>query len=271
MNHNGITSNCASCHGGQFPGVPKKPSDHPQTTADCSQCHNTNDFDAVATPTKSKVVPDTKRALGLANAAVVGAATSGTRVPGAAAAAIASKPEGSADGGALVGPRARATNHATVVPGMCATCHNGAGATGRPAKHLATLLSCDSCHRTTAWIPANFTHTGIAAGGCATCHNGTGAAGKPASHFTTVRTCDSCHRVTAWRPILPYRHVSPLYSMHSPGVTCVACHAGNGEMVTMRYPNLRSECGSCHGPEFRSGRPRPSPMAPKPGSPQHAP
>src|SRR3546814_2469497 len=32
-----------------------------------------------------------------------------------------------------------------------------------------------SCHRTTAWTPATFNHSGVTVGGCNTCHNGTTA------------------------------------------------------------------------------------------------
>jgi hypothetical protein len=115
-------------------------------------------------------------------------------------------------------------------------------------------MSCDSCHRTTAWIPANYTHTSVAAGSCATCHNAIGAKGKPAGHFVTMRSCDSCHRTTSWRPLSSYAHLSPLYPASHPAIaSCTVCHVGNSEMVTWRYPNLKPACGGCHGPNFRGG------------------
>ena len=49
----------------------------------------------------------------------------------------------------------------------------------RPPTHVPTTAACDTCHRTTAWTPATFSHTGVAPGTCATCHNGTTATGKP--------------------------------------------------------------------------------------------
>src|SRR5437899_5723283 len=44
-----------------------------------------------------------------------------------------------------------------------------------------TTASCDTCHRTTAWKPATFSHAGVVPGTCATCHNGSRATGKPAT------------------------------------------------------------------------------------------
>ncbi len=256
MNHTGITTNCSSCHGGQFPGVRSKPRDHPPTTADCSQCHNTSSFDGGSRVTAAK---STESATALAPRRDAAPTPPQAR----ANAGIPATP-GNAE------PRARGAIHAAVMPGGCASCHNGSSAPGRPARHLATLASCDSCHRTTAWIPANFTHTGVATGTCATCHNGSGATAKPASHFVTSRSCDSCHRTTAWRPVQPYQHLSPGYPANHPtGVTCKDCHAGNSELVVWRYPNLKPACGACHGADFKGGaRMRPAPMpSPRPGPP----
>ena len=56
-----------------------------------------------------------------------------------------------------VDPNAR-FNHQGVLPGQCNTCHNGQLAKGLPTKHVMTRLSCDSCHRTVAWVPVTYTH-----------------------------------------------------------------------------------------------------------------
>ena len=254
MNHTGITTNCTQCHGGQYAGVRSKPNDHPPTTQDCSVCHNTSKFDggrAVATAKAAKSA--TTLAARRGTAPVVSVVQGNAAAPAVGAGAT-SRVRG-------------ASVHASVMPGSCATCHNGTAAPGRPARHLATLASCDSCHRTTAWVPANYTHTGVAAGSCATCHNGSGARAKPAGHFVTMRSCDSCHRTTSWRPLLPYQHLSPLYPTNHPPVgACAVCHVGNSEMVTWRYPNLKPGCGGCHGPNFRAGTPSVTALPPRTGS-----
>ncbi|MDD5336723.1 MAG: cytochrome c3 family protein [Rhodoferax sp.] len=145
-------------------------------------------------------------------------------------------------GGAL------AFNHAGVLPGQCQTCHNGQTASGMPVKHRQTRMSCDSCHRTTAWKPAQFSHQGVVPGQCQSCHNSTSASGKPGGHFVTARSCDSCHRAVAWTP-LSYAHLSPLYRPQADKSTCVSCHVTNGEII----------------PRQMRGNNRPKPVPVRPG------
>ncbi len=121
-------------------------------------------------------------------------------------------------------------DHQGVLPGQCLSCHNGTAARGLPKKHLATKTSCDTCHRTTTWLPAKFSHQGLAAGQCTSCHNSVKASGKSASHFLTARSCDACHRPVAWVPV-SYSHVSPAYRPAADATLCVNCHITNGEMI----------------------------------------
>ena len=130
--------------------------------------------------------------------------------------------------------------HTGVVPGSCATCHNGSTATGKPARHVQTTASCDTCHRTSAWIPASFNHATVTPGSCATCHNGSTATGKPGGHVQTTASCDICHRTTAWIPAT-FSHTSV-----APG-SCATCH--NGSTATGKsgthFITSRS-CDACH-------------------------
>jgi hypothetical protein len=124
-----------------------------------------------------------------------------------------------------------AFDHQGVLPGQCKTCHNGQAARGLPAKHLANKASCDNCHRTTAWAPAQFSHNGVSFGQCLTCHNGVLASGRPgATHFLTARSCDACHRTLAWVPV-SYSHLSAAYRPAADKPTCVSCHVTNGEII----------------------------------------
>jgi succinate dehydrogenase/fumarate reductase cytochrome b subunit len=127
-----------------------------------------------------------------------------------------------------------------VTPGSCATCHNGTQARGKTATHVPTTQACDTCHRTTGWIPATFSHIGVTPGSCATCHNGTTARGKTATHVPTTQACDTCHRTTAWIPAT-FSHTGV-----TPG-TCASCHNGTtatgkstGHFVTTQ------SCDVCH-------------------------
>ena len=124
----------------------------------------------------------------------------------------------------------RRFDHLGVAKAQCQTCHNGQLAQGRPAHHYGSRLSCDSCHRSTAWSPAQFSHPVNAAGQCAACHNGVDASGRPGTHFVTVRSCDACHRTLAWQPA-SYQHLSPAYQPTPDRLTCVSCHITNGEVI----------------------------------------
>ena len=121
-------------------------------------------------------------------------------------------------------------DHKGVQAGQCKTCHDGKRASGLPARHLMSNASCDTCHRTSAWTPAQFSHNGIAPNSCMTCHNGVAASTRPAGHFMTARTCDSCHRTDAWTPV-QYSHLSPAYQPGSAALTCTSCHLTNSEII----------------------------------------
>ena len=131
-------------------------------------------------------------------------------------------------------------SHIGVAPGSCFSCHNGGGASGKPANHMATAAACDSCHRTSAWRPASFSHASVAPGSCQSCHNGGSATGKPANHMATTASCDSCHRTSAWLPAT-FSHSSV-----APG-TCQTCHNGSGAtgMPSGHLATTRA-CDACH-------------------------
>jgi hypothetical protein len=125
-------------------------------------------------------------------------------------------------------------SHLGIPPGTCRDCHSpGGGASAKPGGHLPTALSCDSCHRTTAWRPATYAHTGVGPNQCASCHAGpnTWATPKPAGHFVTIRSCDKCHHTTtSWVPVM-YDHMSPRYRPQPGILACIGCHTTNTEMI----------------------------------------
>jgi hypothetical protein len=129
-------------------------------------------------------------------------------------------------------------------PRDCATCHmagNRMGAMAKPGQHVPTATPCDSCHRTTGWIPASYSHAGVAPGACMTCHNGSMSTGKPNGHTRTTESCDKCHRTTAWIPA-GYNHLGVV-----PG-TCRNCHGvtatgmPNGHVAIL----ATDSCDKCH-------------------------
>ena len=178
----------------------------------------------------------------------------------AAAAAFAHRPMAHASSGPALRPGgmllpggvpAAGFTHVGVSPGGCVSCHSPAGgATPQPGNHIpVAALSCDTCHRTSAWLPALYAHTGVT-GNCASCHYPGGATAKPgSSHMLTSRSCENCHNTSSWTP-QSYIHSDLVYSPHTPSVTCVACHTTNTEQVTWKYPNFAPGCAGCHGGQF---------------------
>jgi hypothetical protein len=139
----------------------------------------------------------------------------------------------------------------SAVSGSCSSCHNGTTATGKNATHIATTAQCDTCHTTTAWIPAHFDHAGVS-GSCSTCHNGTSATGKNSGHFVTTQQCNVCHTTTAWTPTIRYVHTSGSYpGDHSVALTCSSCHTTNSETVPWRSPAYAPYCAACHEKDYK--------------------
>jgi len=128
-------------------------------------------------------------------------------------------------------------DHKGVAVGQCKSCHDGKAASGMPARHLMVTQSCDTCHRTTTWTPAQFNHSGISPNTCLACHNGMGASGKPSGHFMSARSCDSCHKNLAWKPV-NYQHLSPSYVPGPDMLNCISCHVTNGEIIPRQLRGL---------------------------------
>ncbi|MBI1820683.1 MAG: hypothetical protein HYR79_03140 [Nitrospirae bacterium] len=129
-----------------------------------------------------------------------------------------------------------AFNHTTaqVMPGTCTNCH-GTTATGKPATHLATNLSCDQCHRTTAWIPASYAnhnnpkliggHSGL---DCRTCHSTTFSSAIYRDG-TTYGSCANCHKRNYKYPGPREHQVGPtLATSLAANATCSNCHEHAG-------------------------------------------
>jgi hypothetical protein len=134
-------------------------------------------------------------------------------------------------------------NHAGVVPGTCANCHNGVKATGKRASHIPTTASCDTCHTTNTWI-TKYNHNGVAPGSCATCHNRVTTTGKGREHIPTSAACDACHK--------NYVSFTPAMMDHT-GLNgqCSTCHSGsylsqNAQTKPANHVATTAQCDTCH-------------------------
>jgi hypothetical protein len=282
---------CAACHGVT---ATAKPSNHISTTASCDSCHRTTAW----IPATSSAMPSGHRPVPAGNAC------STCHIGGASAFTHPSVATGCASCHNGVNARGRLNNaihnfagtstceschrntssftgaifsHTTVTLGSCANCHNGSNppAVGKPTTgHVVTTAACDSCHRTTAWIPATsggampsghrpvlagsacstchiggasaFTHPSVATG-CASCHNGVNARGRlnnAIHNFAGTSTCESCHRNTSSFTGAIFSHTTVTLG------SCANCHNGSNPPAvgkpTTGHVATTAACDACH-------------------------
>ncbi|MBK8101681.1 MAG: hypothetical protein IPK26_31755 [Planctomycetes bacterium] len=156
---------------------------------------------------------------------------------------------------ALTGGHAIACSRCHTAPGTyagltptCSSCHADEwSATTGPAHAAAGFpMTCQDCHSTLSWRPANFTHpatmplTGAHALTCASCHTTPGtytglsancaschdpdyraATNPPHAGIGMPTACQQCHGTTAWRPAT-FTHRFPTTRDHAVG--CAECH-----------------------------------------------
>lgn len=246
---------CASCHNGKI-AVGKVPN-HPVTNDLCGSCHfSTVTFRGAVLPANTTQTTSTTQAAtgsGKPNHANIisgcanchnGVTATGKKPNHVVTTAPCETCHRSRN--TFAGAR---MNHAGLVA-SCARCHNGTTATGKPAKHVGTSASCETCHKsTTTFAGARVDHASLT-GACATCHNGVAAEGRPRRHVMTTAPCDTCHRTTFWTPAT-FRHTSPAFVNHGPGVGCESCHIGNAQMAAWKFPAFKPNCAGCHGDKYR--------------------
>lgn len=245
-----VTGRCATCHNGT--AALGKPTNHIPTGAQCDVCHTSTSYVSfVGTGQMNHAATVAPAAAGNCSTCHNGGYTSSnalakppTHIPTALQCDSCHK---------NYSAFAPATMNHSGTGGQCATCHSGSyvavNAQTKPATHVPTTKSCDTCHAsTTTWLPATFSHTGVAAGTCTTCHNGINASGKSTPHIPTTQSCDACHRTgIAWLPLLtPYAHTGIAAG------TCSTCHGGSypnidtkTSMIANHVPTTAS-CDACH-------------------------
>lgn len=254
IDHVQALGSCASCHNNKL--AQGKSNAHIPTELACNVCHlNTVTWAGAITP-RTTPVSSTPVAPAVTPVTKATPPTTTVPTPVSSAAATNSASSGSAASKAQTAllpsnaiAASRKPNHAAVIS-ACVTCHNGVAATGKRPNHLVTSAPCESCHKSSVtFAGARVDHSRITAP-CASCHNGATAEGKPSGHFLTGQPCETCHRATLWTPVI-YRHTSPSYVNHGPGVSCNSCHASNAQTVEWKFPALRPNCAGCHLDKYR--------------------
>jgi len=93
---------------------------------------------------------------------------------------------------------------------------------------LNTTAACSTCHNTTSWLTATFTHSwwslnhGGAGGMCLTCH--VNSSGPSATYAIPTCSNGGCHT----RPGIDNRHQNNPNYVWSSGPTCYTCHKNGG-------------------------------------------
>ncbi len=247
--HTGVVDNCASCHDGVITtGIS---ANHVPTTQDCAVCHTTETFVGAAFDHAAIVdncatchdgVTATGKPVGVSDN--TGKVIVVTHIPTLDDCSVCHNDTGSFKSSTFL---------AAVHPGIsggCEGCHNSRMLPPTATKsvdHLSTDQDCDSCHTSTAFTPANFTHVGIS-GNCASCHDGTndatGAIGLSANHISTTADCGLCHNTVSFTPAF-VDHSSP----EVVGKRCDSCHDGVSAKGTgLGHINIRpgDDCNVCH-------------------------
>ncbi len=246
MNHQGITSGCATCHasGRSFANIvpTSPPATHvPFGTAACEACHAPAKFTNFGgTAMNHAAVPGvacaTCHGSGKTWFGVTVVTPPPTHIPfgGAACEACHAPTKFSNFGGT-------AMNHAPVSATSCATCHE----TGK-TWYGVTIVT----RPTPAQDPAH-----PIGGECGNCHTSTVSfatgvtGGKPANHIPTTQACTLCHSDPT-----NYK----IFSMNHSGITgqCATCHGPGLTFANIvpvsppstHIPYASAACETCHSP-----------------------
>jgi hypothetical protein len=266
-----IAGQCSTCHNGSYTqwNALGKHAAHVATTASCDTCHTGYATFAGAGFNHTGVTPG--------GCASCHNGSQATGKPGNHIPTTLSCDACHSTGGTFT--TSTFTHSATqgVIAGQCTTCHNGSytqwNALGKPANHVATTASCDTCHTNYAsFAGATFSHTGISPGTCSTCHyqGGPGLA-KPTNHIPyesqllagSSMNCDACHRSTTSFASQTMNHNN---SLGNGSGWCKGCHAsGMNYLGGMEKKSLnhyeryqgQTDCSAsgCHRPLGDRGTP----------------
>ena len=136
-------------------------------------------------------------------------------------------------------------------PQSCSSCH------GTPQNHpINNNNNCVQCHRTSAWSPASYDHSGFTLTGshasvsCSSCHSSGVYSGlstscaschsPPADHpIPNPGSCGSCHSTSGFGSASGGHTGFPLTGAHG-SLACSSCHSGGV------YTGLSTSCASCH-------------------------
>ena len=277
FSHNPVpTGQCANCHDGVI--ALGKPPAHLTTSASCDTCHTNGVFTvggfkmtafnhlSPAAATWGSHQCGTSCHNDPANQITKGGTEPSTHIN----VALTTIPAASCDSchGNTTSFLGATMNHSGISTG-CSTCHGGqfAGVVSEPSYHIATTISCESCHPATSTSTGGFAaphwtmnHTANSnTSNCASCHTGatlgtTVVMGKPANHTPTTAACEACHSTTNTST---GGFANPNPAMNHAGIStgCATCHTGANVGTTVstivlgkpaNHTPTTAACETCH-------------------------
>jgi hypothetical protein len=161
----------------------------------------------------------------------------------------------------------------TTASAVCSTCHQKDFIAAKNPVHTAPVFSsnCQDCHSLSpGWKPAAFNHTkfpltlGHSLPTCTDCHKDGNYAATPIvcyschqTNYTSTTnpnhisagystTCNTCHTTNpGWKPAT-FNHTIFLLTLGHAGPACTACHVGGN------YTTTSSVCYSCHTTDYNN-------------------
>ncbi|MEK6679357.1 MAG: hypothetical protein AABY39_08075 [Nitrospirota bacterium] len=243
-----VALQCTSCHkGGQYTGL----------SGECYSCHKAK-YDSTTNPNHANAGYSTDCTLCHSASASTwkGAKFSHTKFP------LTGKHIG------VECSKCHLNNQYTGTSKECSSCHKARYDATTSPRHSTIGLgtTCEQCHNTSNWKPANWNHSNAPASWsltglhttltctichtnsqqlssreCYSCHKARYDATTNPNHATSgfPTTCEQCHNSTAWRPATFSHTKYPLTGRHL-GVECSRCHLNN------QYIGTPNDCYSCH-------------------------
>jgi hypothetical protein len=153
-------------------------------------------------------------------------------------------------------------NGYTGTSALCFSCHAANYNQSTNPNHLTASIptACETCHSTTAWVPATFNHSKVypltgahatIAGNCFACHQG--------NYVNTPNTCAGCH--------MPNFNATtnPDHAGINIPTDCISCHTTNPNWTPASFPihsnyyllqgahaQIANNCFDCHKGNYNS-------------------
>ncbi len=228
-----VTGKCSNCHGGSYPGVVAKPSNHLVTAAQCDNCHtptntsNYTTFLGASAVNHGSYSTATTCATGSCHGSTNAVGLSAGHIPltGAGATGACGNCHKIYNGTSVTSFYPAAMDHTVITTARCDSCHTSAyasqgvagGAQPMVSNHIPITitgtLDCTTCHNITkttssgsmSWLTERMNHNSAQGGGapvyCVTCHlTGVTYLGnmqkKNHNGSSTAKDCSSssCHK-----------------------------------------------------------------------------